>query len=316
MKRTAIAAHGPRSGGIRRHGGKAVPLLIALAAPMLGACSLSPVETAATSAAPAPASKDPVQARKRAVALAKADPREKDCLVRAMYFESNRSSEAGLLGVGTVVMNRVESAKYPETICGVVGAPRQFASGVLTRPMTEKVLPKIEAIAEDILNGRRNEAVGNAKHFHTAGLRFSYTNMHYVTVAGGNAFYVKGERPQRRRIEEEPRYQLASAAEPAAPAPLAMASSAASVAPSAFASAPLAFAPEAAAPAAPQFDSAAVRLVRNAPLPPGRPLDLDTPKGAARAFLAPSKADQRLADQRLAALLPPASPMRGTISAQ
>ena len=51
MKRAAIAVHGLRSGGIRRHGSKAIPLLISLAAPMLGACSLSPVETASTSTA-------------------------------------------------------------------------------------------------------------------------------------------------------------------------------------------------------------------------------------------------------------------------
>lgn len=305
MKRAAIAASGLRSGGIRRHGSKAIPLLISLAAPALGACSMSPVETAATSAASAPASKDPVQARKRAVALAKANPREKDCLVRAMYFESNRSSESGLLGVGTVVMNRVESAKYPETICGVVGAPRQFASGVLTRPMTEKTLPKIEAIADDILNGRRNDAVGSAKHFHTAGLRFSYTNMHYVTVAGGNAFYLKGERPERRRIYEEPKYQLASLS---SPAPVSTASSAASASSTSFASAPLAFAPQAAAPENPAFESPAVKLVRNAPLPPDRPLDLDLPKRTARAFIAPPKVDRRLA-----ALLPPSPGMRGTI---
>lgn len=304
MKRAAIALHGPRSGGLRRHGSKAIPLLISLAAPALGACSMSPVETAATSAAPAPAAKDPVQARKRAVALAKANPREKDCLVRAMYFESNRSSESGLLGVGTVVMNRVESAKYPETICGVVGAPRQFASGVLTRPMTEKVLPKIEAIADDILNGRRNESVGQAKHFHTAGLRFSYTNMHYVTVAGGNAFYLKGERPERRRTYEAPQYQLASLS---TPAPISTASSVASTSTS-FASAPLAFAPPTAAPESPAFESPAVQMVRNAPLPPDRPLDLDLPKKTQRAFIAPPKVDRRLA-----ALLPPASPMRGTI---
>lgn len=304
MKRTAIAALGLRSGGVRRHGRKAIPLLISLAAPVLGACSLSPVETASTAA---PAAKEPSQARKRAVALAKADPREKECLVRAMYFESNRSSEAGLLGVGTVVMNRVESARYPETICGVVGAPRQFASGVLTRPMTEKTLPKIEAIADDILDGRRNAAVGSAKHFHTAGLRFSYTNMHYVTVAGGNAFYLKGERPERRRIYEEPNYQLAAVSEPAA-APLATASSAASTSSASFASAPLAFAPQPSAPANPAFDSAAVRLVRNAPMPPDRPLDLDLPKKTAHAFIAPPKTDRRLA-----ALLPPPSPMRGTI---
>jgi spore germination cell wall hydrolase CwlJ-like protein len=288
MKRTAIAAHGLRSGDKSRHGSKAVPLLIMLAAPALGACSMSPVETAATSAT-APATKEAAKARKHAVALAKADPREKECLVRAMYFESNRSSESGLLGVGTVVMNRVESAKYPETICGVVGAPRQFAAGVLTRPMTDKVLPKVEAIAEDILNGRRNEAVGAAKHFHMAGMRFGYNNMHYVTVAGGNAFYVRGERPERRRIEE-PAIQLASATTTSVP--LTTVSSSATTATS-FASAPLAFAPE--APKLPALESPITTLIKNAPLPPGRPLDLDLPKAPLRAFVAPPKDDRRVA---------------------
>ncbi|MCU4178515.1 cell wall hydrolase [Bosea sp. BH3] len=298
MKRTTIAALGLRSdGAFRSSGRRSIPLLIALAAPVLGACSLSPVETAAVTA---PATKHPAAARKHAVALAKADPREKDCLVRAMYFESNRSSESGLLGVGTVVMNRVESARYPETICGVVGAPRQFAAGVLSRPMTDGVLPKVEAIAEDILNGRRSDAVGAAKHFHMAGLRFGYKNMHYVTVAGGNAFYVKGERPERRRIEE-PTMQLASASS----TPLVTASSSATAAAS-FASAPLAFAPETTAPKLPTIETPAAMLVRNAPLPPGRPLDLDPPKAPLRAFVAPQKADNRVAT-----LLP--SDIRGSL---
>src|SRR5690349_13737284 len=61
---------------------------------------------------------------------------DKECLARAMYFESNRSSDDGMLAVGTVVMNRLESGKYPRTVCGVVGQPGQFASGVLDRPMS------------------------------------------------------------------------------------------------------------------------------------------------------------------------------------
>ena len=292
MKRAVIAADAVRSTALSPRA--AIPLLLALAAPLLGACSTAPVQTAATTAAPA--TKEPSQARKRAIALAKADPREKECLVRAMYFESNRSSESGLLGVGTVVMNRVGSARYPETICGVVGAPRQFAAGVLTRPMSPRDLPKAEAAAEAILAGKRNEAVGEAKHFHMAGLRFSYPNMHYVTVAGGNAFYVKGERPERRRLEE-PGYQVAAVS---SPAPLA--TSAAATAPASFANAPLAFAPAAAAAPA----GLASGVVSNAPLPPSRPFDLDLPRKTAQA--APPKSDSRLA-----ALLPPARGSRGSV---
>jgi len=298
MKRAVIAANAVHFIGIRRHGRKAIPLLISLAAPALGACSVSPVETASMAA---PAAKEPHEARKRAIALAKADPREKDCLVRAMYFESNRSSETGLLSVGTVVMNRVESPRYPETICGVVGAPRQFASGVLTRPMAARDLPKVEAIAADILDGRRSAAVGAAKHFHMAGMRFSYANMHYVTVAGGNAFYLKGERPERRRIEE-PSYQLAAVA---APEPLVTTSS---TVPTSFATAPLAFAPATPAPAVAVSAAPAVNLVLNAPLPPNRPLDLDLPRKNARAFIAPPRSGARLA-----ALMPDTRGLRGSL---
>lgn len=304
MKRAVIAANAVRPIGKNRPGRKAIPLLISLAAPVLGACSMSPVETAATAAAPA--TKEPREARKRAVALAKADPREKDCLVRAMYFESNRSSEAGLLSVGTVVMNRVESPRYPETICGVVGAPRQFATGVLTRPMAARDLPKVEAIAEDILNGKRHEPVGAAKHFHMAGMRFSYPNMHYVTLAGGNAFYVKGERPERRRIEE-PNYQLAALNLPAAPATT-------STVQTSFAAAPLAFAPEAPAPAAAAPAAAAaanptLMLVSTMRLPPSRPYDLDLPKKTLRALdAAPASS------LRVAALPPETRGLRGGLS--
>jgi spore germination cell wall hydrolase CwlJ-like protein len=280
MTRISIAANAVRSSCTSPRRRKAIPLLIVLAAPALSACNTTPGPTASTTA---PVVKQSGEARRQhAVALAKADPRERDCLVRAMYFESNRSSESGLLGVGTVVMNRVESPRYPETICGVVGAPRQFATGVLTRPMVARDLPKAEAAADHILNGRRSKEVGAAKHFHMAGLRFSYPNMHYVTVAGGNAFYVKGERPERRRIEE-PGYQLAAVTEPA---PLATAPATVSTS---FAAAPLAFAP------APVAAIPASSLIDNAPLPPSRPFDLAFRRKTARADVMPLGRDARFA---------------------
>ncbi|WP_375452128.1 cell wall hydrolase [uncultured Devosia sp.] len=115
----------------------------------------------------------------------------KECLMRAMYFESNRSSPEGMLAVGTVVMNRVNDQRYPHSICGVVGQRNQFAPGVLTRKMTDSGAVLASQTADQIMRGARHPGVGNAMHFHTAGLRFSYTNMHYVLMAGGNEFYEK-----------------------------------------------------------------------------------------------------------------------------
>ena len=122
-------------------------------------------------------------------------PGELECLTRAMYFESIRSSRDGLIAVGSVVMNRVESDAYPDTVCGVVGQPNQFAAGVLTRDMDERSLPFVREAARAVLAGARHPMIGDAQFFHAASYRAGYNNMHYVLVAGGNAFY------ERRRPE-------------------------------------------------------------------------------------------------------------------
>ncbi len=116
---------------------------------------------------------------------------EKECLMRAMYFESNRSSSEGMLAVGTVVMNRMNDPRYPHTVCGVVGQKNQFAQGVLTRKMTDSGAVLASQVADQVLRGARHPGVQNAQHFHTAGLRFPYNNMYYVLEAGGNEFYEK-----------------------------------------------------------------------------------------------------------------------------
>src|SRR5690606_1169674 len=74
----------------------------------------------------------------------------------------------------------------------------QFAPGVMTRKMNSKALPDVMAAADAVLKGERHPKVRNAKFFHQAGLSFPYDNMHYVLDAGGNAFYEKRSRAERR----------------------------------------------------------------------------------------------------------------------
>ncbi len=121
-----------------------------------------------------------------------------ECLARAMYFESNRSSADGMLAVGTVVMNRVASQDYPNDVCEVVGQPNQFAPGVMTREMRAGKELAME-VASRVLSGERHKSVDKAKFFHTAGMNFPYRNMSYRLIAGGNAFY---EKISRRRNPE------------------------------------------------------------------------------------------------------------------
>jgi spore germination cell wall hydrolase CwlJ-like protein len=117
--------------------------------------------------------------------------RDKECMERVMFFESNRSSRDGMIAVGTVVMNRLRSGKHGDSVCAVVGERGQFAPGVMTRRMNSRALPDVQEAAEAVLKGERHAKMRSAMYFHTAGLKFPYNNMHYVAVAGGNAFYEK-----------------------------------------------------------------------------------------------------------------------------
>lgn len=114
---------------------------------------------------------------------------ELDCMERAMYFESHRSSRDGMIAVGSVVMNRVESGQYPSTVCGVVAQKGQFAPGIMARDMNDRSVAKVKEAASAVLKGERHPMVGDAKFFHSANYRPRYDNIHYVLVTGGNAFY-------------------------------------------------------------------------------------------------------------------------------
>jgi hypothetical protein len=154
--------------------------------------SLAPLPGVAESVGAAPAAFTYPDPQSRGSAFLS---RDHECLARAMFFESNRSSRDGLMAVGSVVMNRLEDGRWGSTVCDVVGAPRQFAPGVLSRSMDSAALPDVMEAAQAVLKGERHPKIyKNVMFFHTAGYRYPYDNMHYVVVAGGNSFYEKRRR--------------------------------------------------------------------------------------------------------------------------
>ncbi|ARU01549.1 spore cortex-lytic enzyme [Yoonia vestfoldensis] len=118
-----------------------------------------------------------------------------DCMARAMYFESIRSSRDGMIAVGSVVMNRVDSAAFPNSVCGVVSQKNQFAPGVMTKRMDSRSAPLARAAAQAVLAGERHPDIAQAMFFHAATYRAGFNNIHYVLTTGGNAFYER-RRPQ------------------------------------------------------------------------------------------------------------------------
>ncbi|TYB83007.1 cell wall hydrolase [Maritimibacter fusiformis] len=45
---------------------------------------------------------------------------EWECLTEALYFEARGETVAGMFAVAEVILNRVESRRYPNSVCGVV----------------------------------------------------------------------------------------------------------------------------------------------------------------------------------------------------
>jgi spore germination cell wall hydrolase CwlJ-like protein len=61
------------------------------------------------------------------LAAAEVPDDEQHCLAGAVYFEARGEPITGQLAVAEVVLNRVASKKYPDSICAVVKQPWQFS---------------------------------------------------------------------------------------------------------------------------------------------------------------------------------------------
>ena len=100
---------------------------------------------------------------------------EERCLDEAIYFEARGEPEAGQAAVAQVVLNRVESGRYPASICGVVYQNRHrhnacqfsFACQGKTLRIAEPVSWKtaVRIAREVLLGGDYSAEVGGSTHY-------------------------------------------------------------------------------------------------------------------------------------------------------
>ena len=92
----------------------------------------------------------------------------------------------GILAVATVIMNRVESPLYPNTISGVVYQSGQFAptwDGSLSRVLQSGPVSLCYQVAQEALGGARLASVSGCYQFRSASTGMSGINV------GGNVFF-------------------------------------------------------------------------------------------------------------------------------
>ena len=98
------------------------------------------------------------------------------CLAEAIYFEARGESIKGQFAVAEVILNRVDSAEYPNTVCGVVnqGTGRKYAcqftytcdglKEVIAEPRAYTTVGKI---AKLMVSGAPRQLTKGATHYHT-----------------------------------------------------------------------------------------------------------------------------------------------------
>jgi spore germination cell wall hydrolase CwlJ-like protein len=125
---------------------------------------------------------------------------EEKCLANAIYFEARGEPTRGQIAVAQVVMNRVFSGYYPNSVCGVVyqNAHRHMAcqfsfacDGIPDRITEPAAYERAERIAHDTLDGKFwLPDVGKATHYHARWVHpFWVREMHKLDRIGVHTFY-------------------------------------------------------------------------------------------------------------------------------
>lgn len=131
------------------------------------------------------------------------------CLGQAIYHESRGEPDSGQWAVASVILNRVESRTYPDTVCGVVfqnahlrnrcqfsfacdGRPDDGGGGnIIDRESWVQSHLMAQIAYRKFLEGKQHEdGLTTAMHFHTTNVNPSWASA-YVEVAaiGNHIFY-------------------------------------------------------------------------------------------------------------------------------
>lgn len=106
-----------------------------------------------------------------------------DVMARVIMHESGYQPFLGQLAVGSVIMNRVNSASFPNTVGGVIYAPNQFPGATNATPSENAILA-----ARLVLEGAN--VVPGAYYFNGVGKScWASRNKSLISVIGGHAFY-------------------------------------------------------------------------------------------------------------------------------
>ncbi|TRW98461.1 cell wall hydrolase [Paracoccus sp. M683] len=120
-----------------------------------------------------------------------------DCLAEALYFEARGEGRQGQAAVAEVILNRVKSGRFPNSVCGVINQRSQFSYTIGGRKTIRNrgTYLRVRQVAENALSGGTGNLTGGATYFHTPAVRPAWSRRFQRTVQiGRHIFYRTGQR--------------------------------------------------------------------------------------------------------------------------
>ena len=149
----------------------------------------TPTATAAITQAPTPTA-TPVQTSAQEPPSVSGPYSGEDVLLaaRVAYFESGKS-EDGYRAVLCVILNRVESSKWPSSVYDVVYQKSQFSVVGRSDFLTKTIPDSVIGYANDVLNNGNRLLANNVISFRSAQTDKTWGTRTYIGTYGGNDFY-------------------------------------------------------------------------------------------------------------------------------
>ena len=121
------------------------------------------------------------------------------CLSEALYFEARGESVRGQFAVAEVILNRVKSGRFPDTLCGVIrqGTGRKYqcqftytCDGHKEVIREKKAYERVSKVARAAIDGTTETLTDGATHYHTTAVRPSWSRVYKRTAhIGVHLFY-------------------------------------------------------------------------------------------------------------------------------
>jgi spore germination cell wall hydrolase CwlJ-like protein len=119
-----------------------------------------------------------------------------DCLRHALYFEARGETIQGQFAVAEVILNRLDAAGFPKTVCGVIRQEGEgtcafsfMCDGLSDKMRDQAAMERAGKIARLMLDGAPRPLTAGATFFHNQDVKPKWKHLTKTVSIGAHLFY-------------------------------------------------------------------------------------------------------------------------------